>query len=285
MMAKRLLRVTVMWLATCGVVGPTRGQETTGTDTPRQVPLRSFSRFEFDPVTADNVWGEAAAATFQNQRPEADPSYSAHTAFLRLAYGRGAWEGGLIFPFNNGFCVGSASDDCYGSNGIGDLSLYGKMLPLSLEVDDWLIRGGAGFNLSTPTGNENEGLGTGEVGMLPFVTVGAEYKDFAIRAHGGYEFFSASSDTARELVVYGGGLYYRVNDQLAFRSDFVAAMVNSGGGPYPTSATWDPGADVRFPIAAVDLLLRLSPSIGMTQDSPEWGFGGGLAVTWGWDPF
>lgn len=289
-MYRMTLLVVCLWTVVAGVVEASWAQETSAAASLREAPLRSFSRFEFDPVTANNVWLEVAAATAQDHRSDAEVEYSAHTGFLRLVYGQRLWEGGLVFPFSNGYCFEVGNDNCEGNSGIGDLSLYGKLLPLDVQVGDGVIRGGMGFEIGVPTGNQNEFLGTGEVGMLPFGTVGGEWKGAAVRAYGGYQFYGSTSQTAREAVVYGGGLYYRVNDQLAFRSDFVALMVDNPGGSQPTSATWDPGFDVRFPLdayrlAGVDLLLRVNASIGMTTQSPEWGFGGGFAATWGWEPF
>jgi len=48
----------------------------------------------------------------------------------------------------------------------------------------------------------------------------------------------------------------------------------------PTAVTFQPGVDVRIPLGAVDLLIRPTGLVGLTSAAPDWGIGGGIAVSW-----
>ncbi|GIW44578.1 MAG: hypothetical protein KatS3mg077_1860 [Candidatus Binatia bacterium] len=241
---------------------------------------RSFDRYEQEAAVSEGIWVEGAAGVAQDVVKDAvgnKTTASSDFGALRASYGMDMIEAGITFPFwqhnevevRQGGAVGSR-----GEEGPGDLSLFAKVLPLRTE---WLDAG-AGLQLSLPTGDEDKGLGIGEVGILPVGTVAAHLKPFDIRAHGGYRFVSDVTPTAREAIVYGGGIFYMWNEQLALRSEINGAIVDVPGQENLDLIFWQPGVDVRLPMDGYDILLRPTGTYGINDESPDWGFGGSITV-------
>ncbi|MBI4515949.1 MAG: hypothetical protein HY699_09070, partial [Deltaproteobacteria bacterium] len=43
---------------------------------------------------------------------------------------------------------------------------------------------------------------------------------------------------------------------------------------------FEPGVDIRLAAGAVDILLRPTAAAGFTDESPDWGIGGSVALAW-----
>jgi len=237
------------------------------------MPLRSFERFPFDPYTATGFWGEAGAlySEFDLDPGEVDTT----TVFGRLAYGAEKWEAGLQLPYYfadldldmpNGH---SDSDE----DGVGDLSLYGKFVPLQKGM----IKLGLGGQVSVPTGDEDK-FGTGEVGLLPFITGGIDLEVVEGIAHVGWNFLTGH-DSSPDSLVYGFGLLAPVpmiGDYVALRNEFVGEQFDTHG--KPKTVSYLPGLDIRIPAGPLNILLRPTGQVGITEESPDWGVGGSIAL-------
>ena len=245
--------------------------------------VRSFERFEFDTVTASGLWAEVATslAHEESQGISADLI----TVESRLVYGAEWIEGGLFIPYERlgvsgpiSFAGGEAEE-----NGIGDLQLYGKAVPLRTE---W-VDAGIGLEISLPSGDESKGLGAGSTGFLPYGMAAVHLGPADLRGHFGYDAFLTSDGTvfgrerAPNVFIYGWGLFGTITDRVGVRTEFVAETFD-GANDNRHVLSFEPGFDVRFPLGSIDLLIRPTGAVGLTHDSPDWGVGG--AVTVNWDP-
>ena len=70
---------------------------------------------------------------------------------------------------------------------------------------------GGGLEISTPTGPESKRLGTGELGLNPFVNARYTSGGFAVGAHLGYQFFE---NAPRQCFNYSVFLIARRNEFL-----------------------------------------------------------------------
>jgi hypothetical protein len=252
---------------------------------PQNMPVRSFDRFEFDTVTAHGLWAEVATAEAHDE-PYAE-SVDVVTVEPRLVYG-GTWaEGGLFIPYH--FVNVEVRDPFFGSytedeDGIGDMRLYGKVVPLRTH---WLDAG-LGLELSFPSGDDTKGFGTGEVGFLPYGMAAAHLGPVDVRAHLGYQTYADSNEhyigwssveRAPDSFVYGGGLFGAVNDYLGLRAEFIAQTFDTAHNNQDVLA-FEPGFDVRIPLGTVDLFVRPTGAVCLTDAAPEWGVGGAVTLAW-----
>ncbi|GIW40538.1 MAG: hypothetical protein KatS3mg076_1115 [Candidatus Binatia bacterium] len=279
---------------------------------------RSFGRFELDTGTVDGLWVEAGVAHFQERtrirKLTVRDTVTFTTPFARVAAGDGRlWEAGLLVPvvirefdrdvdpaFEDNPDVLALPLPFDDETGIGDIQAYGKAVPVRTDFFDL----GAGLLLSFPSGDEDEGLGsgqvgflpsvgllpstvgagtskkgigTGEVGFLPYATAALKFRTLELRAHGGYEWFTDETSTAIEAAVYGGGLYYLYHPRFSLRADFVGLSADVLG-PDDDFVTFEPGFDLQMRIGPLDCVVRSFGAIGMTEVSPDWGVGGSVAV-------
>jgi hypothetical protein len=235
------------------------------------VPLRSFSRFELDSGTVEGLWTEVGNAYSEDRQSGVETDLN--TTFGRFAYGDKYSEAGLLFPYHNLDVdlgrSGSANED-----GTGDLRLYGKTVPIRTELIDL----GAGMELSVPTGEEDEGLGEGEVGFLPFVTSAVHLGMVDARGHFGYRFFS--DDDKWEAFHYGFGLYAPIGKNIALRTEF-NAIVQKAPGSDPDPWMFEPGVDIGIPAGeGIEFVVRPTGLVGMNNDAPDWGVGGSVVLAW-----
>lgn len=273
--------VSLMVLVAAGAA-VTVAQETATAS--QQRVTRSFDRYEQDAAVTEGIWVEGIAAHVQDvvKDPVGNKTtFSTNLGAVRASYGMDMFEAGISFPFwrhNEAEVRQGKEVSSTGEEGPGDLSFYGKALPLRTE---W-VDAGAGVQLSVPTGDEDKGLGIGEVAVVPFATVAAHLTPLVapldVRAHGGYQFVSDRTVTAREAIVYGGGFYYYWNDQLALRSEINGAIVDVPGKENLDLIFWQPGLDVRLLMEGFDIVLRPTGSYGINDESPDWGFGGSITL-------
>ena len=244
------------------------------------MPVRSFDRFEFDTVTAHGAWVEVATALSRKEENRA--SADVITVEPRLVYGGDLAEGGLIIPYHQ---ISLGVPSFFGQfsrdeNGIGDIRLYGKVVPLRTKWFD----GGLGLDLSFPSGDEHKGLGAGVVGFLPYGMAAVHLGSAALRAHFGYRAFAGSNedflgrDSAPNSFVYGGGVFAALGTFFGVRAELVGESLDALRSA--DLLAFEPGVDIRVPLGAVDLLLRPTGAVGLTDDAPDWGIGGSVGLAW-----
>jgi len=251
--------------------------------TDSRIALRSFDRFELDPENASGLWVEVGAATVHDEASRGTTSGNSDvvTTGLRLAYGGSLGEVGLFLPYHflsldvSSFAGTQKLDE----DGVGDLKIYGRWTPLHNEWGD----AGIGLELQIPTGNEDRGLGAGKVGFLPFGTAGVHLGPADLRAHFGYRTFAGADDVYGQTIppdslVYGGGLWVPWGAHIAVRAEFLGESIDTH--PSITPLVFEPGIDFMWPLDAIDLFIRPTGGVGITDDAPDWSFGGSIAAAW-----
>jgi outer membrane protein OmpA-like peptidoglycan-associated protein len=131
--------------------------------------------------------------------------------------------------------------------------------------------------VSTDIGDQ-DGFGSNEIEMLPFITGGLDLAFAHATGHVGWNFLTGG-DSDPDSLVYGFGLLMpvpKLEDYLAFRNEFVGEQVDVKG--KPKTVTWLPGFDVRIPAGPVSVLLRPTGQMGITERGPDWGVGGSIAI-------
>lgn len=267
-------------------------------------PTRSLDRFEADTAVTEGFWVEGMASYAQDviKTPIGDrTTTSVDTGAIRASYGMDMFEAGLTFPFWRHLEVErrvGGNVQTAGGESQGDVRAFAKVVPIRTEYFD----AGAGFSIGFPTGPTDGGLttaettlvpgnakaqsllpmnslqtGTGKFNFTPYGMVSAHYGPFELRAHGGYTFVASHTTTSREVTVYGGGVYYRWTDQVGFRSEINGGTVHAIG-DNPELLAWQPGIDVRLPMEGYDLVLRPTGSMGISDETADWGIGGSVTV-------
>jgi hypothetical protein len=215
---------------------------------------------------------------------DAGESVDLITVEPRVVYGWEPAEIGLFIPYRRVSVDDPFFGDSLDEDGIGDIRLYGKGMLRS----DW-VDVGFGLELTFPSGDEDKGLGAGEVGFLPFGTGAVHLGPVDLRAHAGYLAYADQEtrifgvDVPPNLIVYGGGLFWGINDYVAARAEFLGETTDSDA-PDASAVVFEPGIDVRIPLGAVDLLIRPTGAVGLTDAAFDWGVGGGIAVNWNPQP-
>jgi len=242
------------------------------------LPLRSFERFQYDSGTADGFWGELRVGSDHLDFSHLGFNGDADVVTLEpiFAYGGERWEVGARLPFL--FVDGRACSSCskLDESGIGDVQVYGKYV-YRAEV----IHVGGGVDLSLPSGDDDKGLGAGELGVAPFATAAVPIGPVELRTHLGNLFYTDSTsfrgqDIPADVLLYGGGVFWDIRDRFAVRVEAVGARIDRD--EFENVVSLQPGLDVRFPLRAVDLLLRANTAAGLTDSAPDWGVAVGLAV-------
>ncbi len=254
-----------------------------------ELPMRSFDRFAFDTTTANGFWAELAVGATHSE-DEANPfghqtsqDTDAVTIQPTLAYGGASWEAGLLLPYRH--VDGKACETFIGrticaddeEDGFGDINLYGKYIFRSEYVHV-----GGGLDLSLPSGDEDKGLGAGELGVAPFATAAAIIGPTEVRAHVGNLFFTGSDSWSyysrhpSDVLFYGVGLFYAINDRVGVRGELLGSRIDRDDDQ--DVLAFEPGVDVRIPLGAVDLILRPTAAVGLTDASADWGVGAAVGV-------
>jgi hypothetical protein len=286
-------RFAIVALVVTGwLIAPARAEEKQ-----RTAPVRAFDRFELESETVEGFWAEIGAlvertdTTDQNRIGAAGELESDETtAFARLAYGGEKWEGNLFVPYvdRDADLTHGASRTDMSENGIGDVQLSGKYVFTRSDLLDF----GVGGLASLPSGDDDERLGTGEFGGMPYITGALNMAIVDLRGHFGGLFFSGNNTkgVATNRVVYGGGIFAPVGKYVTLRNEFNGVTLYDEPDS-PKAVSYVPGADLRIPIGGLDLLVRVTGVLGLSsgtagrvsgslsREVPDWGIGGSLVLT------
>jgi hypothetical protein len=250
--------------------------ESAGSEGPtRTVPIRALDRFSHESETVEGLWVETGALYLNTESDTGSEKvdFDGPTAFARASYGQKKWEAGVFFPYYSDF-EGETRDVTVDASGIGDLQAYGKFIPLQGDILD----AGAGMLISFPTGDDDDGLGTGEFGFLPYFTAQLDLQAAQVRGHIGWEWFTANNnDRAADRLVYGFGIFIPLYHYVTFRNEFVSTELDTNNDP--KVASYLGGLDIRVPIGNFDLLLRPTGIAGISERAPDWGIGGSIALS------
>lgn len=184
------------------------------------------------------------------------------------AYGIENWEVGMNLPFvmqqQITFADGSNQEDA----NVGDMVLYGKYkLPLN---DEWA--GGLGMEMSIPTGPEDELLGSGDLGLNPFLS--ARYQSGRVGLGGHLGFLLNTGDQPQ---VFNWSLQnvLRGNEHFAIRTEIVGRLFNDVGSTFNDIAVY-PGLDFNL---TENFIIRPEGLAHLSTDAINWGIGIGLVFT------
>lgn len=151
---------------------------------------------------------------------------------------------------------------------VGDVELYGKFTQVVTDM----FTGGAGLQLSLPSGSKSKHFGTDEVGLNPFVSGRFTWKRVGLGAHVGYQMFTGDVpevfNTSMQLFLKGSDFY-------TLRGEAVLRVFQQGGFRNVDLTVW-PGVDLYF---SDRLLVRPTGMAGGTEAALDWGIGIGLAYT------
>jgi len=236
---------------------------------------RLFSGYAGEAAVTNGIVGEIDS--MYHNYDEFGYSADLVTTQARLSYGQDMWEVGAELPFI------SIEDSNVDNSQLGNLNLYGKVLPIRTD----LITAGGGLQVSAPTSNSlfnggdsfnwiaNEWTPTDEWGFTPFLTAGTAVAGVNLRANIGYQVWDTDTNTY-DNVTYNIGATYTVCSPVSLRTEIVGRHYVNGPETDPVSLV--PGLDIKLPIEGANVSLRPTGMVGLA-DAPEWGLGLGVAVS------
>lgn len=184
------------------------------------------------------------------------------------AYGLGnTAEVGIDIPFviqqQIEYTNGSFQNDA----DIGDLVLYGKFKQELAE--HWA--GAVGLELSAPTGSESNLIGSGDLGLNPFLSTRYSSGRLALGGHLGFLFNAGSQP---QVFNWSVSFLARANRLLALRTEVNGRLFNQYG-TNNDIAIW-PGLDFNL---TDYFIIRPQGLVHASDEAINWGIGLGLAVT------
>jgi hypothetical protein len=234
---------------------------------------RKHAGFITDSETTRGLRGEIGTFYAAEYHPSSVGDVEATNTYLHISYGTELFEVGVFVPpyiYVHQDSVGEEDD-------FGDMKLWGKIIPLRTDI----FTLGAGLAVTFPTAGD--GLGTDDYGFLPFVTGGVMAGPVDIRASIGYDVYTTDdeqigpfklSDDRFDKTDLNVAALYPIAENVVIRGELTHNhFVDSNYDP----VSLYPGVDVSFPLGAVDLVLRPTLGIGLTQ-APDWQIGLGIAV-------
>lgn len=228
---------------------------------------RLFFNFIEDAETTRGLWVEAREILSDETDGPVD-EFQLLTQLI-AAYGGDIWEAGMLLPY--GYVQiddGPGNDDRH--DNLGDLSLYGKVIPLRTDMFSL----GGGLEVAFPTGGGF--FTTDEYGFNPFLTGSVEAGPASIRGHIGYEAYTG--DSVSEGVDYSLAALVPMSELLTLRTEIFGAHYteNAPMGDDPVSI--GPGLDLRTLDGNWQVVLRLSGAAGLTNEAPDYQIGVGLVI-------
>jgi hypothetical protein len=238
-----------------------------------KMTLRNFDAFELDTTTAEGAWVETVHF-FLFETLEEEDRIEFYLFLGRLVYGKEKVEAGILIPYAIGGVSAEVSDEgvIEEDKNVGNMNLYGKVVPI--ETD--LFKAGLGLEFELPSGD----VGSDDVGLAPFFVISENLGSVEITQHLGYQFFPGNSEENAEALGYGGGIRTAPVENVALRMEFVGLTLfaEEEAGKNITAVTFEPGVDFRLPMERIDFFIRPSGLVGLTDNAPDWGAGGSLAV-------
>lgn len=231
--------------------------------------MRKFEGFLTDAETTRGIWAELSSVYGAEYHPSNVGDVEGVNTVAHLSYGQEMFEVGAMIPYLyvSQETLGPNRDD----NDFGDLRLWAKVVPL--RKDNFTL--GGGLITTFPTGNS--GMGTAEYGFEPFLTFGVLAGPASIRGSIGYNVFTSHpnlGDDVYDRTDANLGVLVPCGDRVVVRAELVHNhFVDSDADPVSII----PGADISFPIGEMELLLRPTLGIGLTE-APDWQAGLGIAL-------
>ncbi|MBX3026272.1 hypothetical protein KF840_15290 [bacterium] len=184
------------------------------------------------------------------------------------AYGIESWEVGGNLPFVMQQQISFASKRPQEDANVGDLVLYGKY-KMAL-ADHWA--GGLGVEMSIPSGPSSELLGSGDLGLNPFVSTRYTSGRVALGGHLGFLL-----NTGDQPQVFNWSLQniLRGNQYFAIRTEITGRLFNDIGSTFNDIAVY-PGLDINL---FDNVIIRPEGLAHLTTDAIAWGIGIGLVFT------
>ena len=244
--------------------------------------LRSFASFIRDAETSRGLWVELGSLYVNDDAGSSIDVDGAHT-FLHLSYGQEMFEAGILVPFEY-VNVDTPFGDFEGS-GIGDISLWGKVVPLRTDV----VNLGVGMSVSFPSGDQ-QAFTSDEYGFNPFLSAGFHAGPVEIGTSLGYSRFTDAERS--DALTYNATVLAPIGDMVVVRGELVGAhyadlhqheghgvtssdIIGFGGvGDDPVSFV--PGVDIIFPLGGAQLMLRPTGAVGIS-DAADWQVGLSIA--------
>lgn len=228
---------------------------------------RQFFNFIEDAETTRGLWVEIR----ERLSDETDGPVDQFVLLTEMiaAYGGEIWEAGLLLPYGYAqFDDGPGPDNR--NDSIGDLSLWGKVVPLRTEMFSL----GGGLEIAFPTGGGF--FTTDEYGFNPFLTGSVEAGPASIRGHIGYDAYT--DDNVAEGVDYAVAALVPMGEMVTLRTEIFGAHYteNAPMGDDPVSI--GPGIDLRTVDGNWQVMLRLSGAAGLTNEAPDYQIGVGVVI-------
>ena len=161
--------------------------------------------------------------------------------------------------------------------GFGDMSVYAKY---KHQVDEHLGFAG-GLEARLPTGEENKRLGTGDIGINPFVSTRYTSGKWGVGAHLGYEFNEEAPEHAGvsraldNVFNWSAEGLLRANSLFALRAEITGRHFDYGGARLDDVVAM-PSIDYNY---SNNITIRPFGLAGITDEALNWGLGLGVAMT------
>ena len=208
---------------------------------PQVHELRQYFGFETDAETNRGLWMEVGGSYASED--DLPPDLQKYSAFLRLAYGGDKWEAGMTLPY-----VNFDQETVRGQDGLGNMVLYGKFLPVRTEKATF----GGGLTVEVPTGTfeprdaANAPLpgefDNDEATFEPFLTAAFQCGRFSFRPHLGY---GASTDSDLNELRWSNAILFSLGEIADLRTEITGSWAHEAPSNEDTEVMVLPGVDLR----------------------------------------
>jgi len=224
-----------------------------------ELVLREFAGFMTDAETSRGFWAELGSV--YASETDLGPDQQLVNTFLHLSYGQKIWEVGALVPY-----LYYDVDDIGSDDGFGDITAWGKLIPL--RTDRYQL--GGGLLVTFPTGEKS--FSTDEYGFEPFVTGAVAAGPVSLRGSFGYVISTGDVNDALDTEV---AVLAPIGDMLVLRGELLYYHSDD-----VDPVTFAPGVDIRFALSdSLELLLRPTAGVGITDEAPDWQIGLSFALT------
>lgn len=184
------------------------------------------------------------------------------------AYGIESWEVGGDLPFVMQQQIDFADGTFQNDANVGDLVFYGKY-KMAL-ADDW--SGGLGMEMSIPSGPSSNLLGSGDLGLNPFLSARYQSGRVGLGGHVGFLLNTGDQPQVFNWSIQG---VVRGNHFYALRTEINGRLFNDVGSTFNDVAVY-PGLDINL---FDNFIIRPEGLAHLSTDAINWGIGLGLVFT------